>query len=133
MKYTYLTATGPIKIDVNEQWIEMLSELDRLDTNNTKKHYRHSCSLEHMGFEGSAFAVTDEELEKITADETLEECLPEAIKRLPKGQQEIIKAIYYEQVTQENYAKKIGINQSSVSRRLSTAKKNLKKFLTETA
>jgi DNA-directed RNA polymerase specialized sigma24 family protein len=56
MKYEYTTVTGPIAIEVDERYCDMLDTLDEDEKNNNRKHSRrHPISLEQAGYEGEWF------------------------------------------------------------------------------
>ena len=52
-----------------------------------------------------------------------------AIRQLSPDQQEMVRAIYFENVSVNDYAARTGVTQSAISHRLQTVKKKLKKLL----
>jgi len=57
MKYTYITATGKIEIEVDEQLHEILIGLDNKERNSDRKHSRRNpISLESAVYEGEWFS-----------------------------------------------------------------------------
>lgn len=84
------------------------------------------------GVELRAFAK-DVETDYIEAETTQEEKLNlhKAIKKLTPRQQEIVKLIYFEGKTQEEVAKKYGVDKSAVSHAMQRIYSTLKKFLTK--
>jgi len=52
-----------------------------------------------------------------------------ALLRLPKKDQELIYALFYEEKTERAYAKQIGVSPSTVHRRKEEIIKKLKKYL----
>ena len=75
------------------------------------------------------YAVEDSGLEALFAGPTDEECLRTAIQQLTPDQQEMVQAIYFENVSVNDYAARMGVTQSAISHRLQTVKKKLKKLL----
>lgn len=84
------------------------------------------------GVELRAFAK-DVEADYIEAETTQEEkqSLHKAIKKLTTRQQEMVRLIYFEGKTQEEVAKKYGVDKSAVSHAMQRIYSTLKKFLTK--
>lgn len=129
MKIQYKFVNETISIDVPDDWGEILIDLDRLEYNNDHKETRRHYSLEGKVYEGKDYAVEDPGLEALFAGPTDEERLRAAIQKLDPDQQTMIRAIYFEGVSVNDYAARMGVTQSAISHRLQTVKKKLKKFL----
>ena len=129
MKIQYKFATETISIDVPDDWGEILIDLDRQEYNNDHKETRRHYSLEGKVYEGMDYAAEDSGLEALFAGPTDEERLRAAIQKLDPGQQAMIRAIYFEGVSVNDYAARMGVTQSAISHRLQTVKKKLKKLL----
>ena len=129
MKIQYKFATETISIDVPNDWGEILIDLDRQEYNNDHKETRRHYSLEGKVYEGMDYAVEDSGLEALFAGPTDEECLRTAIQQLTPDQQEMVQAIFFENVSVNDYATRMGVTQSAISHRLQTVKKKLKKLL----
>lgn len=128
--YHYHFSNGEtISIDVHDDWGEILIDLDRLEYNNNHKETRRHYSLEGKVYEGMDYAVEDSGLEALFAGPTDEERLRAAIQQLTPDQQAMIRAIYFENISVNDYAARIGVTQSAISHRLQTVKKKLKKLL----
>lgn len=129
MKIQYKFATETISIDVPNDWGEILIDLDRQEYNNDHKETRRHYSLEGKVYEGMDYAVEDSGLEALFAGPTDEERLRAAIQKLAPDQQAMIRAIYFDGVSVNDYAAQMGVTQSAISHRLQTVKKKLKKLL----
>lgn len=128
--YRYHFSNGEtISIDVSDDWGEILIDLDRLEYNNDHKETRRHYSLEGKVYEGKDYAVEDPGLEALFAGPTDEERLCDAIQKLDPDQQTMIRAIYFDGVSVNDYAARMGVTQSAISHRLQTVKKKLKKLL----
>ena len=128
--YRYHFSNGEtISIDVSDDWGEILIDLDRQEYNNDHKETRRHYSLEGKVYEGMDYAVEDPGLEALFAGPTDEECLRTAIQQLTPDQQEMVQAIYFENVSVNDYAARMGVTQSAISHRLQTVRKKLKKLL----
>lgn len=123
MKIQYKFATETISIDVPDDWGEILIDLDRQEYNNEHKETRRHYSLEGKVYEGMDYAVEDPDLEALFAGPTDEERLRTAIQQLTPDQQEMVQAIYFENVSVNDYAARMGVTQSAISHRLQTVKK----------
>lgn len=129
MKIQYKFATETISIDVPDDWGEILIDLDRQEYNNDHKETRRHYSLEGKVYEGMDYAAEDSGLEALFAGPTDEERLRAAIQKLAPDQQAMIRAIYFDGVSVNDYAARMGVTQSAISHRLQTVKKKLKKLL----
>ena len=129
MKIQYKFATETISIDVPDDWGEILIDLDRQEYNNDHKETRRHFSLEGKVYEGMDYAVEDPGLEALFAGPTDEERLRAAIQKLSPDQQAMIRAIYFNGISVNDYAARMGVTQSAISHRLQTVKKKLKKLL----
>ena len=128
--YRYHFSNGEtISIDVSNDWGEILIDLDRQEYNNNHKETRRHYSLEGKVYEGMDYAVEDSGLEALFAGPTDEERLRTAIQQLTPDQQEMVQAIYFENVSVNDYAARMGVTQSAISHRLQTVRKKLKKLL----
>ena len=127
--YHYHFSNGEtISIEIPDGWGEILIDLDRQEYNNDHKETRRHYSLEGKVYEGMDYAVEDPGLEALFAGPTDEERLRAAIQKLAPDQQAMIRAIYFEGVSVNDYAARMGVTQSAISHRLQTVKKKLKNF-----
>ena len=126
---TIFPTAETISIDVPDDWGEILIDLDRLEYNNNHKETRRHYSLEGKVYEGMDYAVEDPGLEALFAGPTDEERLRTAIQKLSPDQQAMVRAIYFDGVSVNDYAARMGVTQSAISHRLQTVKKKLKKLL----
>ena len=129
MKIQYKFVNETISIDVPDDWGEILIDLDRQEYNNDHKETRRHYSLEGKVYEGMDYAVEDSGLEALFAGPTDEERLRTAIQKLAPDQQAMIRAIYFNGISVNDYAARMGVTQSAISHRLQTVKKKLKKLL----
>ena len=130
MKITYKFVTGEVaEVEVSEEIGAVIVDLDRQEYNNDHKETRRHYSLEGKVYEGMDYAVEDSGLEALFAGPTDEERLHAAIRQLSHDQQEMVQAIFFENVSVNDYAARMGVTQSAISHRLQTVKKKLKKLL----
>ena len=130
MKITYKFVTGEVaEVEVSEEIGAVIVDLDRQEYNNDHKETRRHYSLEGKVYEGMDYAVEDFGLEALFAGPTDEERLHAAIRQLSPDQQEMVRAIYFEDVSVNDYAARMGVTQSAISHRLQTVKKKLKNLL----
>ena len=130
MKITYKFVTGEVtEVEVSEEIGAVIVDLDRQEYNNEHKETRRHHSLEGKVYEGMDYAVEDPDLEALFAGPTDEERLHTAIRQLSPDQQEMVRAIFFENVSVNDYAARMGVTQSAISHRLQTVKKKLKKLL----
>lgn len=126
MKIQYKFATETVEIEVSDDLGNLVIDLDRQEYNINHKETRRHYSLDACQFEGADFAVEDEALEALFAEPTAAERLHVAIAKLKPEQQKLIRAIYFDGISVNDYAKLEGCTQSAISHRLQTARKKLK-------
>ena len=124
MKIQYKFVNETISIDVPDDWGEILIDLDRQEYNNDHKETRRHYSLEGKVYEGMDYAVEDSGLEALFAGPTDEERLRTAIQQLTPDQQEMVQAIYFENVSINDYAARMGVTQSAISHQLRALKQS---------
>ena len=128
--YHYHFSNGEIvSIEIPDDWGEILIDMDRQEYNNDHKETRRHYSLEGKVYEGMDYAAEDSGLEALFVGPTDEERLRTAIQKLDLDQQAMIRAIYFEGVSVNDYAARMGVTQSAISHRLQTVRKKLKKLL----
>lgn len=129
MKIKYEFVNEIIEIEVEDEWANIIDDMDRQEYNNQKKETRRHYSLDACTYEGKNYAIDDKGISELFKDMGEAEKLKIAIKHLSDKQQSLIKAIYFEGVTVNEYAKKEGVDHSAISHRLKTIYKKLKKLL----
>lgn len=132
MKYTYKFSNEENTIEIDSRWESILLEFDKqefkLNRTETRRHEILDISNEYSSW----LLDIDKSLERVINDEdylSMEERLHIAISKLKPKQRDLIISIYFKRISVNDYAEKEGVNQSAISHRLQTAKKNLKKFL----
>lgn len=130
MKITYKFVTGEVaEVEVSEEIGAVIVDLDRQEYNNDHKETRRHYSLEGKVYEGKDYAVEDSGLEALFAGPTDEERLRTAIQKLDPDQQAMVRAIYFNGISVNDYAARMSVTQSAISHRLQTVRKKLKKLL----
>lgn len=129
MKITYTFANGDTStVEVNEALGEVILEFNKEEYNNdhteTRRHTRLDTSLEHSDW----LAVEDKYIASLFAEPSKIDILRVAIKTLKPKQQDLLKALFYEGMTQEQYAAKMGVSQVAIHKQLQTILKKLKNF-----
>lgn len=133
MIYEYITASGTKQIEVSEEWYEILTEFDRKEKNNNHTERRRHSTLDNDIADAEWLIYEDDNLCRLLSENNDIERVRETLSKMKPQHREILIAIYIKGVTQQEYAKKLGVNQSNVSRRLATAKKSFCKFFSKTA
>ena len=127
VKYEYVNET--VEIEVDEKWAAILAEMDKEENlNNRRETRRHEMLNQNIDGTSWLKAAVETPEEIVIRKESAEEIIS-AMKGLTKLQQEVFIAIHYQGYGVTDYAKKIGIDKSTVCKRLAVAGKKLKKFL----
>ena len=128
MKITYLFADRTKSVvEVEENWGEIILDFDRQEYNNnhkeTRRHIHLDTELEHSDW----LTCDDEYITALTDTPENIIKLRKAISTLKPNQQEMLKAIFFEGLTHEEYARKIGVSRPAVTQQLQTIFKKIKK------
>ena len=127
MKIEYKFIDEVIIVDIDDCWGEIILDLDRLEYNVNHKETRRHISLDSYLYEGKDFAYEDYKISNLF-EEDQEKKLYNAILKLKPKHQELIKSVFFRNISLTDYAKNEGVTVSAVSQRLNTALKKLKKF-----
>ena len=129
MKYEYITVTGKHKIEVDEQFFDILLTMDRAEYNSDRKHSRrHPISLSSANYDGDWFSDGSDILRNLIQAENSER-LHAALAKLTQDQQTLIEQIYFMGIASSEIARRDGVGKSAISMRLALAHKRLAKFL----
>lgn len=132
MEYTYKFSDEENTIEIESEWKDILSELDKVEFNHNRAETRRHEVLDISNEYSSWLKSIDKSLENFMSDEndlSIEERLHIAISKLKPKQRDLIISIYFKHISVNDYAAKEGVDQSAISHRLQTARNNLKKFL----
>lgn len=125
MKIKYQFATETVEIEIDDNWGNLVIDLDRIEYNNDHKETRRHVSLDAALYEGDVFAAEDSDLEQC-ADRI---DLQRAIETLTEHQQRIIIGYYYEGLTYVELGRELGISEASVRKAADRALKQLRKII----
>lgn len=67
-------------------------------------------------------------METVAVTQVMRESLREALAQLTKEEYELIQALYYENISEREYAAKLGLSQRGLNKRRHKALAKLKKF-----
>ena len=128
MEFKYHTATGPVTIEVTDEWGEILVGLDRLESNGDRRSRRHNLSLDGIEYEGPEYGKSDPDIEHIDNGPTAEELLPDAMATLSDRQRDLVDNLFIKGVSGKEYAVSLGVSAAAVTQQKNTVIKHLKKF-----
>ena len=128
MKIKYQYANGDFnEIEVSEELGAVMVDLDRLQYNNNQSETRRHRSLDWLMGLGLEFSDDTEVSDEVEINADIDN-LRRAIAQLKPKQQEMIKAIFFEGVSVNDYAFQENVDHSAISHRLITVYKKLKKL-----
>jgi len=125
MKIKYQFATETVEIEVDDDWGNLVIDLDRQEYNNDHKETRRHVSLDAALYEGEAFADEGAGLEKYA--ERID--LQRAISTLTDHQQRIIKGYFFDGLTYVELGEELGISEAGVRQAANRALKQLRKII----
>lgn len=127
MKIKYEFANETIEIEVEEEWADIVIELDRQEYNVNHKETRRHCSLEAYNLD-DALLPSDEDVERdVIADEDKKR-LYKAIAALTPDQQELVRRIYFNNERLADIAREQGVSRAALTNRMNRIVSSLKKF-----
>lgn len=127
MKIKYEFVTGVIEVEVTDEWGTILVDLDRQEYNINHKETRRHCSLDAYNLDDALFPSDEDVVRDILTAENNQR-LFEAIAHLDAEQQELVRTIFFEEMSVSEYAKLHGITQPAASQRKKAVLKKLKKY-----
>jgi DNA-directed RNA polymerase specialized sigma24 family protein len=131
MKYTYVTATEKIEVEVDERLYDVLAALDRKEYNSNRKHYRRDpISLENADYEGPWFSTGGHLLDGLLHAEERER-LRAAFKQLTPDQRALLLRAYFKKEKIVDIARKSGVSTAAIRGRLGRIYKRLETLLSE--
>lgn len=127
MKIKYEFANETIEIEVEEEWADIVIELDRQEYNVNHKETRRHCSLEAYNLD-DALLPSDEDVERdVIADEDKKR-LYKAIAALTPDQQELVRRIYFNNEHLADIAREQGVSRAALTNRMNRIVASLKNF-----
>lgn len=127
MKIKYEFVTGAVEVEVTDDWGTILVDLDRQEYNVNHKETRRHCSLDAYN-QDDALLPSDEDVMRSVLIAEDNQRLFEAITHLNAEQQELVRVIFFEEMSVSEYAKRHGITQSAASQRKKAVLKKMKKY-----
>jgi len=129
MKYTYWTQTGPVNVDVDEKWMEILKEMDKEEYNANQKETRRHVELDISRDKSQWLDNNEEPIEDTICRLETAEALDEAVATLTAKQRDAFMAVHFYGFSISEVARIKGLNKSTVARNLNAAEKKLRNFL----
>ena len=127
MKIKYEFANETIEIEVEEEWADIVIDLDRQEYNINHKETRRHCSLEAYNLD-DALLPSDEDVERdVIADEDKKR-LYKAIAALTPDQQELVHRVYFNNERLADIAREQGVSRAALTNRMNRIIASLKKF-----
>ena len=131
MKIKYTFATETVEIEVDEAWGTVLIDFDRQEYNNDHAETRRHCSLEAYG-ENHGELVSAMDTAGSRFSQGLPDDVAEALEKLKPAHRELIQALFFEGMSNEEYAQRCGVTPGAISQRKVTALKKFKKIFSKT-
>ena len=127
MKIKYEFANETVEIEVNEEWGNILVDMDRQEYNINHKETRRRYSLDALRFEGEEYGEVDRAMHDLIEYQDLRE----AVSKLTDQQQYIIISHYYLGRSYTEIAKELGISIPCVTKCAERARKQIKKYFSD--
>lgn len=130
MKTDYKTADNKtIEIEVKVEVSEILVTFERQDASARRKARRHNeASIEAFKDKTGWEPTSTVDIETEYAEREEQEALSAAIAKLGEKQRRLVRLRYYENKTNEEIARELGVSRPAVTQQFGTIHKELKKF-----
>ena len=135
IRYEFITEEI-VEIEISDEWGEKLKSVKREQWKLDKREERHSVNFADLDGKEEYFTdskddpfarIEEERYRDYKADH--ERRIAKAFSELSVSQQDLLKALYEDGMTETEYASKLGISQAAVARRLNRIKRKLEKLL----
>ena len=123
-------ATQTISVDVDEEWANIIIDLDRGEYNNDHTETRRHCSLDVYDVDGN-YVASPSDIEAEYLDREDSERLHAAIEQLEPRQRQLINNYYFKHMGLEDIAETEGVSFQAISQAIHRAEKKLKKLLSD--
>lgn len=127
MKIKYEFANETVEIEIDEEWGNILVDLNRQEYNNDHKETRRHYSLDALRFEGEEYGEIDQAMHDLIEYQDLRE----AVSKLTSQQQYIIANHYFLGRSYTEIAKELGISIPCVTKCAERARKQIKKYFSD--
>lgn len=125
MKIKYEFANETVTIEVEDQWATVLVDLDRQEYNDNHRETRRHCSLEALNLDDTYLPSKVDVEADIIKNADAEE-VRATIEKLKPAHRDLVKALFFEGLSTEEYAKRCGVTPGAISQRKNTAFRKLK-------
>ncbi|WNF36850.1 sigma-70 family RNA polymerase sigma factor [Bacillaceae bacterium IKA-2] len=130
MKITYEFATGEIiEIEIEEALGEVVIELEKNEYNGNRRETRRHESYSDDNDKQEVLVDKSIDIETMAEWNADKKNLNNAISKLKPHQQELVKKIFYQGLSETEVAREMGVSQQAISKQLKVIYKNLKNFL----
>ena len=135
IRYEFITEEI-VEIEISDEWGEKLKSVKREQWKLDKREERHSVNFADLDGKEEYFADSKDDPSAMIEEERYrdykadhERRIAKAFSELSVSQQDLLKALYEDGMTETEYASKLGISQAAVARRLNRIKRKLEKLL----
>lgn len=133
MEYTYKFLTDAQTVEIDEQWVQILAQMDREEQANNKAESRRHLHMDAFDYEGEVFSCDDRVLLQLSgslsSQEEMIRLLPDALAMLSEDQKALVKLLFMESVSARDIAAKEGVTEQAIHNRKNRLLKRLKKIL----
>lgn len=132
MKYEYEFSNGKTKIEISEEWAEVLIDMDRTEHNSnqteTRRHITVDTSDEQEWLSSSKMDPSYM-FDEAVIRKRKEKKKKAIVDSLTREQKKLILKHCHRNVSFKEIAKKEGVSQQAISDRMAKIRKKIKKFL----
>ena len=130
MKIQYKFADETVEIEVDQEWGDVIVELERIENSADRNKRRHCYSLDTKVYEGKEYGVLDSEIENLGEDEEPDEIelLYAGLALLTDKQRDVLRMHFFENMTLEEIGAVMGVSKVAVYHIKTRAVEQLKKF-----
>lgn len=135
IRYEFITEEI-VEIEIRDEWGEKLKSVKREQWKLDKREERHSVNFANLDGKEEYFADSDDDPFVMIEEERYrdykadhERKIAIAFSELGESQRELLKTLYEDGISKQEYADAIGVSPSAISHRIETIRIKLKKVL----
>lgn len=135
IRYEFITEEI-VEIEISDEWGEKLKSVNREQWRLDKREERHSVNFADLDGKENCFASFSDDPSEMIEEERYrdykadhERRIAKAFSELSENQRALLKALYEDGMSAQEYAAAAGVTPSAISHRLETIRKKLKKVL----
>ena len=116
-------------VEVSEEFYQNYEQIEKEENLKNRKETRRHISIDYLNEQGIEFEELDINTEDLIIKKDMQKQVNEAIKRLTPTQQELIKAVYFQNKRMAEIARERDLSKSAITQQMQVILKHLRTIL----